>query len=41
VDDLRRKGQAIASMMLRYGRSYPGKTSWTKQHQLWLDAQPI
>jgi transposase len=39
VDDLRRKRQAISSMMLRYGRCYPGKTSWTKQHKLWLQAQ--
>ena len=39
VDDLRRKRQAISSMMLRYGRSYPGKTTWTKQHKLWLQAQ--
>ncbi len=39
VDDLRRKRQAISSMMLRYGRTYPGKTSWTKRHKLWLQAQ--
>jgi transposase len=39
VDDLRRKRQAISSMMLRYGRYYPGKTSWTRQHKLWLQAQ--
>jgi len=39
VDDLRRKRQAIASMMLRYGRVYPGKTSWTKPHKLWLQGQ--
>jgi transposase len=39
VDDLRRKLQAISSMMLRYGRTYPGKTSWTKRHKLWLQAQ--
>jgi transposase len=25
VDDLRRKRQATSSLMLRYGRSYPGK----------------
>ena len=28
VDDLRRKRQAISSMMLRYGRTYPGKKTW-------------
>lgn len=39
VDDLRRKRQAISSMMLRHGRSYPGKTTWTKQHKLWLHAR--
>lgn len=39
VDDLRRKRQAISSMMLRYGRSYPGKTTWTKQYKQWLQTQ--
>jgi transposase len=39
VDDLRRKRQVISSMMLRHGRCYPGKTSWTKQHKNWLQAQ--
>jgi transposase len=39
VEDLRRKRQAISSMMLRYGRSYPGKTNWTKQYKQWLQAQ--
>jgi len=39
VDDLRRKRQAISSMMLRYGRNYPGKTTWTKQHKQWLQGQ--
>jgi transposase len=39
VDDLRRKRQAIASMMLRHGRVYPGKTPWPRQYKLWLHAQ--
>jgi transposase len=39
IDDLRRKRQAISSMMLRYRRSYPGKTTWTKQHKKWLQKQ--
>jgi transposase len=39
VNDLRRKRQAISSMMLRYGRDYPGKTSWTKRHKQWLQGQ--
>src|SRR6185437_12802599 len=32
VDDLRRKRQAISSLMLRYGRSYPGKKTWGARH---------
>jgi transposase len=30
VDDLRRKRQAISSLMLRYGRTYPGKKTWVR-----------
>jgi transposase len=30
VEDLRRKRQAITSLMLRYGRSYPGKKTWVR-----------
>ncbi|MGE0418697.1 MAG: IS110 family transposase [Acetobacteraceae bacterium] len=39
VDDLRRKRQAISSMMLRYGRDYPGKKTWGPRHEQWLQAQ--
>jgi transposase len=39
VDDLRRKRQAISSLMLRYGRSYPGKKTWGARHRQWLQAQ--
>ncbi len=39
VEDLRRKRQAISSMMLRYGRTYPGKTAWGPRHRQWLQAQ--
>ena len=39
VDDLRRKRQSISSMMLRYGRTYPGKTTWGPRHRQWLQAQ--
>lgn len=39
VDDLRRKRQSISSMMLRYGRTYPGKKTWGPRHQQWLQAQ--
>ena len=39
VDDLRRKRQSISSMMLRYGRAYPGKTTWGPRHRQWLQTQ--
>jgi transposase len=39
VDDLRRKRQAISSMMLRYGRTYPGRTTWGPRHRQWLQVQ--
>ena len=39
VDDLRRKRQSISSMMLRYGRIYPGKKTWGARHRQWLQAQ--
>lgn len=39
VDDLRRKRQAISSLMLRHGRAYPGKTTWGARHKQWLQAQ--
>jgi transposase len=39
VEDLRRRRQAISSMMLRQGRVFPGKTSWGAQHGHWLRAQ--
>jgi transposase len=39
VDDLRRKRQSISSMMLRYGRVYPGKKTWGARHRQWLQAQ--
>ena len=39
VDDLRRKRQAISSMMLRHGRIYAGKKTWGPRHQQWLQAQ--
>jgi hypothetical protein len=37
--DLRRKRQAISSLTLRYGRSYPGKKTWGARHHQWLQAQ--
>lgn len=39
VDDLRRKRQAISSMMLRHGRVFPGKKTWGVRHSQWLQAQ--
>jgi len=39
VDDLRRKRQSISSLMLRYGRAYPGKKTWGARHRQWLQAQ--
>ena len=39
VDDLRRKRQALSSMMLRQGRVYPGKKTWGARHAQWLQAQ--
>ena len=39
VDDLRRKRQSISSMMLRYGKTYPGKKTWGARHRQWLQAQ--
>ena len=39
VDDLRRKRQSISSLMLRYGRAYPGKKTWGARHRQWLQGQ--
>jgi transposase len=39
VADLRRKRQAISSLMLRQGRVYPGKKTWGAKHRYWLQAQ--
>ena len=39
VDDLRRKRQSISSMMLRHGRTFPGKKTWGARHSQWLQAQ--
>ena len=39
VNDVRRKRQGISSMMLRTGRVFEGKTSWTRKHRQWLQRQ--
>jgi transposase len=36
--DLRAKRQQVTSLLLRYGRSYPGKT-WGRRHAEWLATQ--
>ncbi len=36
VEDLRCKRQMISSLMLKHGRSYPGKKTWGARHQRWL-----
>jgi len=39
VEDLRRKRQMINSLMLKHGRVYPGKKTWTMQYRRWLHTQ--
>lgn len=39
VADLRRKRQAITSMMLRQGRVFPGKKTWGATYRHWLQKQ--
>jgi transposase len=39
VDDLRRKHQAISSMLLKHGRASSGKTTWGAGHERWLAEQ--
>ena len=39
VADLRRKRQAISSMMLRQGRVFPGKKTWGATYKHWLERQ--
>jgi transposase len=41
VEDLRRKRQQIAALLLRQGRHYEGKTAWSKTHLKWLASQPL
>jgi hypothetical protein len=38
-DDLARACQRLSKMLLRYGRVYPKRACWTKQHRLWLADQ--
>jgi transposase len=39
--DLRSKRQQISAFLLRQGRHYPEKTTWTKAHMNWLASQPL
>ena len=39
VEDYRRKRQHISAFLLRHGRGFEGKPSWTGRHLRWLDSQ--
>ena len=39
VIDLRSKRQQVSAFLLRQGRWYPGKKTWTKVHMNWLASQ--
>jgi transposase len=41
VEDLRRKQQQMSAFLLRIGRHYEGKTTWTKTHLKWLASQKL
>lgn len=41
VRDARMKRQQVAAMMLRHGRIYPGKKSWSAKHRRWLADQNL
>ena len=41
VDDLKSKRQQVLSLLLRLGRHYAGKRTWTKAHMHWLASQKI
>jgi transposase len=41
VDDLKGKRQQVLSLLLRLGRYYPGKRTWTKAHMNWLASQKL
>jgi transposase len=41
VDDLRSKRQEVSSFLLRHGRHYAGKKTWTKAHMGWLASQKL
>jgi transposase len=41
VADLRKKRQQVTALMLRLGRHYPGKKTWSKAHHTWLMKQRL
>jgi transposase len=41
VNDLKSKRQQILSLLLRLGRRYPGKRTWTQAHLNWLASQKL
>jgi transposase len=41
VEDLRAKRQQVTSFLLRQGRYYPGRKTWTKTHMSWLASQKL
>jgi transposase len=41
VDDLKSKRQQVLSLLLRLGRHYPGKRTWTQTHINWLASQKL
>jgi transposase len=41
VEDLRGKRQQVSSLLLRLGRHYPGKRTWSKAHVDWLLGQRL
>jgi transposase len=41
VEDLRSKRQQVSSFLLRLGRHYEGKKTWTKTHMNWLASQKL
>src|SRR6266481_2464666 len=41
VDDLKSKRQQVLSLLLRLGRHYRGKRTWTRAHMIWLVSQKL
>lgn len=39
--DLRTKRQHVSAFLLRLGKPYPGKTTWTKAHVRWIVSQKL